>query len=202
MERGKAGGAPGADSPGREALDDHTLVQRARLELPRRTIAYQRLVERHADGVYRRAHRLLGSREDAEDVVQDVMLSVLRGLPGLRPEQPFSHWLSRVTTNACLLTLRRRGQRARRRDAFGREPRNGATHPPGDPMLREALARALEAFPEETRIAVVGRLLEERSYVELARELGLSESALKMRVSRACSALRERLAPEGGVDGG
>lgn len=193
------------ESRTRDAPDpDAELVRQARAELPYGTTAYRRLVERHADAIYRRAYRMLGTREDAEDAVQDVMLSVFRGLPRLRPEKPFAHWLGRVTTNACLLILRRRAQQSRRRDAIAREP-EAESGSSGDPILREALARALEAFPEDTQLAVVGRLLEGRSYADLARELGIGESAVKMRVSRASVALRKQLAGpamEGDADGG
>src|SRR2546430_10677427 len=81
------------------AIDDGYLVRRAQdgyLD------AYEVLVERYASRTYRVALRLLGNREDAEDVTQDALLAAWQALPGFRAEASFSTWLYRIVTTRAL----------------------------------------------------------------------------------------------------
>jgi len=73
--------------------------------------AFEELVERHQERVYRLALRLTGSPADAEDVLQDTFLQVHRNLDGFRGDSKFTTWLYRVTTNAALMLLRARQRR-------------------------------------------------------------------------------------------
>lgn len=171
---------------------DLELVERAQAELPYGMAAYNALVRRHSSAVFRRCNRILRSREDAEEATQDTFLAVYRGLPSFRFERPYAHWLGTVTLNACRMILRRRSREDRRRDALAREtqlapPARG----PADPLLRDRLLELLDELDPGTRIPLVLRYVEQRSYAEIAREMELGESAVKMRVSRGAARLRE-----------
>ena len=111
---------------------DRPLVDRARDELPYRTSAYRELVERQSASVFRRAYRLVGSRADAEDVVQEVFLSVFRAIPRLELRGSFVSWLNAVTVNASLRLLERR-RRERRRRRSGRRTGASSADPRGVP---------------------------------------------------------------------
>jgi RNA polymerase sigma-70 factor (ECF subfamily) len=172
---------------------DRRLVDRARRELPYRTAAYQELVERHSAAVFRRAQRLLGSRADAEDVVQEVFLNVFRAIPRVDLRGSFAHWLDAITLNASLRLLDRRRREWRRRDAFLRHQTVAEPGSESDPMLRRSLADALDSLPPQTRVAIILRFVDGHSYVEIARMTGEGESTVKMRVARGMRRVRKEL---------
>ena len=97
---------------------DRPLVERAQSELPYGTAAYNELVRRYSDRVYRRAYRILRSQADAEEAVQDVFLAVFRSVRRYRFEKPFVHWLNTITLNSCRMILRKRASEQRRRSAL------------------------------------------------------------------------------------
>ena len=171
-----------------ETEPDRELVKRAQRELPNRTRAYDQLVRQYSGPVFQRAYRILQSVPDAEEASQDVFLAVYRHLPRFRFERPFSHWVSTVTLNACRMILRRRASEKRRRDAVAQDP------PPqeqsSDPTLRRVVLDLLDELDPSHRIPLVMRYLEGYTYSEIARELDISESAVKMRVSRSAKRLR------------
>jgi RNA polymerase sigma-70 factor (ECF subfamily) len=172
---------------------DRRLVDRARGELPYRTAAFQELVERHSAAVFRRAHRLVGSRADAEDVVQEVFLNVFRAIPRLEVRGIFVHWLNAITLNTSLRLLDRRRRDRRRREALQLHQATAGPDPESDPMLRRSLTEALDSLPPETRVAVLLRFVDGHSYVEIARMTGEKESTVKMRVARGMRRVRKQL---------
>lgn len=169
---------------------DRDLIERAQAELPYGTSAFDELVRKYHSTIFRRAYGILRSGADAEEVTQDVCLSIFRSLGRYRFERPFSHWVSTVTLNACRMTLRRRAAEQRRRDAAGRErtPLDGPQ--PSDSTLRRVVLEMLDEIDEGTRVPVLMRFVEGFTYVEIADQLELSESAVKMRVSRGAKRLR------------
>jgi len=172
---------------------DRPLLDRAHRELPYRTAAYQELVERHSAAVFRRAHRLLGSRADAEDVVQEVFLNVFRAIPRVDVRGSFAHWLNAITLNASLRLLDRRRRERRRREAFQLQQTAAEPGSETDPMLRRSLTEALDSLPPQTRVAVLLRFVEGHSWVEIAKMTGEKESTLKMRVARGMRRVRTHI---------
>lgn len=88
-----------------EGLDDVTLVMRAR---DGDMAAYEQLVRRYQGPMYRLAVRMLSSKADAEDVVQEVFLTAWRRLGQLQQDAALVGWLYRMTTNRCLNVIRAR----------------------------------------------------------------------------------------------
>jgi RNA polymerase sigma-70 factor (ECF subfamily) len=163
--------------------------------------AFEALVRRHERPVFRLALRMLGNREEAEDVAQEALLSLHRHGHRFRRESRFSTFVYRVTANAALNRRRTLGRsRARERLLAEREsgfdptpsPRN-----PGDALVgAEAQARVQEALQElspDLRIAVVLFDIEGLPYGEIARVLEVPEGTVKSRIHRARNALREKL---------
>lgn len=149
------------------------------------------LMARHGARLRRRAARILGDDSEAEDVVQEVFTNVHRFLDRFTPDRPFSHWLSVVTLNACRIELRRRAARERRHDAYEVDPlRASSSALGGDPLLRQALATAIEALDARTRDYILLRVLDGLSYQEIGERCGQSEAAVKMRVLRGLRDLR------------
>jgi len=173
---------------------DRALVLRAQRELPAESASYRALVERHRGALLARASRILGSRADADEAVQEAFISVFRALPSYRAERPFSHWLSVILLNACRMILRQRAQEQRRRDGLrlegeSRLPESG---PVGDPILSAVISDLLGALPPSTRAAIWMRTIEHRPHSEIAKKLRMTESAVKMRISRGTLTMRAR----------
>ncbi len=169
---------------------DRELVEQAKAELPYGTRAYNALVRKHTGRVYGRAYGILRSRADAEEAVQDVFLAVFRNLPRFRFERPFVHWLNTVTLNACRMILRKRASEQRRRQAAEEQAPPPERPEPPDVVQRRLVLDLLDALDPGTRVPLLLRYVEGYSYPELAKELDLSESAVKMRVSRGAEKLR------------
>ncbi|MHC4931285.1 MAG: sigma-70 family RNA polymerase sigma factor [Planctomycetota bacterium] len=187
-----------------EPGSDETLVSRARSG---DTAAFDALILRHQDRVYNMAYRMLGNREDALDLSQEVFITVFRGLGRFEAKARFSTWLYRVTVNRCRDALRRRGSvkhtRPQSLDAArdGESPREIASTgrpPPEEAMGREVRERvegAIGELPEDTREVLILRDREDLSYEEIAEILAIPVGTVRSRLNRARTLLRELLRP-------
>jgi RNA polymerase sigma-70 factor, ECF subfamily len=167
--------------------------------------AFEALVGRHEQQVYRLARRIVHEPHDAEEVVQETFLSVLEHLKDFREEASFKSWLLRIATNAALKVLRQR--RSRPAVPLEDEALDGPTPHPEfiapwqeDPALladrqeiRELLEDALVQLDEKYRVVFVLRDMEEMSIEETAAALRLSAANVKIRLMRARLMLRELL---------
>ncbi|AWN24112.1 RNA polymerase subunit sigma-24 [Deinococcus irradiatisoli] len=153
--------------------------------------AFETLLRRHAPWVHRLAASVVGPGS-ADDVVQEVFMSVHAHLATFRGEARFSTWLHRITLNACSAALRKK-----RPDSLELLPEPVARHDPvhaGErAQLREVLAWAMQQLPEDQREAVALRELMELDYAEIAEVLGVELGTVKSRISRGRAALRELL---------
>lgn len=159
--------------------------------------AFALLVDRHHGPCVRYAARMLGSVEDAEEVVQDTFVRVWRALPRYDDLAGFRPWLYTILINRCRsrrLPLTRQAQRLVPLEGLPREP--VAPAPVDVPWLDpDALQAALATLPKEQREAFLLKHMDDLDYETMMQMTGAGVSALKMRVKRACAALRARLAP-------
>lgn len=162
--------------------------------------AFEELVRvTHADS-YTLAYRLTGNEEDARDVVQEAYLRAYRAIKRFRGDAQFSTWMYRITANCAATHL---GRRARHRhDGLDEVTSMADPDPDGDPQLRAdaddlrtRLRVALEALPPRLRSVVVLRDVYDLPHEAIAAELGISESAAKVRLHRARNKLRDQLFP-------
>ena len=155
--------------------------------------AYELLVRQHHPSCMRYAARMLRDAADAEDAVQDTFMRAYLALSRYDDRQPFRAWLFRILVNRCrTLAL----QRARRTRRFLNDPVAlvNAASPAEEPSERgDAIRRAVDELEPLLREAFLLKYVEDMDYQEMATILGASVSALKMRVKRACDALRPRL---------
>ena len=147
--------------------------------------------DRHADMLYRLALSHVQSREDAEDVVQDVFAKYITAAPHFPDEEQERAWLIRVTVNRSLDLLRRQKRRSYVPLEDVEELIPAA--PEGNRDDTAELMETLRCIPEKHRAAIVLHHLEGCSVEQTARSLGISVSAVKMRLSRGREALKNLL---------
>ncbi|CAN5225828.1 hypothetical protein BH09GEM1_BH09GEM1_36260 [soil metagenome] len=158
--------------------------------------AFAELVDTYYARCLRFALHMLASRDDAEEAVQDTFVRVHRTLPKYEEREAFEPWLFRILANRC----RTAGGRARRHAdvvEYGNVPERPTTNPEDEAFAwREAIQSALASLPREQREAFLMRHVEDLSYEDMATATGARVSALKMRVKRACDALRGLLSED------
>jgi RNA polymerase sigma-70 factor (ECF subfamily) len=171
--------------------------------------AFDVLFQQHWGKVFQQATRLVGNAAEAEEVVQDVFLTVYEKLHTFRGEAAFTTWLFRLTANAALSRLRRR----KRRKEVAMEEYLPQFRPDGHHLLRpvvdwsanlearladaqvqQLLRQAIELLQPLDKAVLVLSDLEDRSNKEIGEALGLTVLAVKARLHRARLFLRGQLA--------
>jgi RNA polymerase sigma-70 factor (ECF subfamily) len=156
--------------------------------------AFEEIVRITYRPVYTLAYRLVGDRQDAEDVCQEAYLRVFRALGTFRGDARFETWLYRIVTNAALSFLRRKGRFGDLRSEPVEPAEPSLDLPLADRTVdRDALESALQELPVGMRAVVVLKDVYGLSHQEIAEELGASEGAVKVRLHRARKRLKDRL---------
>lgn len=167
--------------------------------------AVEALFSRYQRPLFQTALRVLGNTEDAEDALQDGLLSAYRNLKRFEGRSQFSTWLTRIVINAAL--MRRRSAKARPAISLDESPREDelpaaerfADDGPNPEQvfagteIREMIDSNLDELSPLLRTAFVLREVEGYSTGEAARKLGVTENTLKARLWRARHQLAERL---------
>lgn len=146
------------------------------------------------------ATRLMGNEEDASDVVQDAYLRAFRAIGRFRGDARFTTWLYRIVANCAATSLGKRGRH--RHEELDESINVVDDHPDRDPERKASDAydrvrvqAALSALPEKLRVVVVLRDVYDLPHEAIAAELGITETAAKVRLHRARKKLRARLFP-------
>jgi RNA polymerase sigma-70 factor (ECF subfamily) len=175
--------------------------------------SFAMLVRSYSGRLIATATRILGSECDAQDAVQDGLVSAWQGIGEFRQRSGLYTWLHRITVNACLARMRTaqfRNERAISGDSDGIdtdaisrafEVLPSAWSASGPSLekrmaMRRSLQRALDRIPEELRTVLILRDVEELSSQEVATNLGITDAAVRQRLHRARSAMAELLRPE------
>lgn len=166
------------------------------------TRKYAALVDRHKDRALTLAIRLVGGREEAEEIVQDGFLRAYDSLGQFRGDSRFSTWLYRILYNLCMTRVtRRRGGHSSLDGPEHEMPEKDliASDEPGALELLEEtemgnlLSREVAGLPENFRVAVTLFYVQELSYEEMAGVTGLPLGTIKTNLFRARTLLRKRL---------
>jgi RNA polymerase sigma-70 factor, ECF subfamily len=202
--------APGALS---DAIDPAEVVF---LDALRRgdPAAQEALVRQHGGRLLAVTRRLLHHDEDARDAVQEAFLQAFRALPDFAGRCRVSTWLHRIAVNAALMKLRTRRRRPEApiddllpqflSDGHHAVQFDEWRMPAGQKLLREEMRAqvraAIERLPESYRTVLVLRDIEELDTADVARMLGTTSNAVKIRLHRARQALRTLLDPVFGAN--
>lgn len=160
--------------------------------------AFDRLYARWAPRITGYALRMLGRREDAEEVCVETFTRVLEGR--WRAEGAFKSWLFTVANRCCLERLRRRTVTDRVLSLFGATSRPADADSPELALIQDErerrLARAIAGLPHEHRAALLLTCSQELSAREVGAVLGLTDQQVRSQLSYARRLLRERLGEE------
>ena len=189
------------------SLTDEVLVERVR---SKDVAAFEELLGRYENKLYRLAMRFVRNENDAQEILQDAFLSAWRNLPGFEGRAQFGSWMYRVTVNAALMFLRARSRhpevmlddvepailhKAAEQSVHGSS--EDWSQRPDEQLQSEELRRhiqdAADALPEGLRTVFLVRDVEGMSTEETAELLGLSLPAVKTRLHRARLAMREAI---------
>lgn len=166
------------------------------------TEAFASLVDRYRARIFGLILRMVGNREDAEDLAQEAFVRAYRGLHTFDPAQRFSPWLYRVATNHCVSALRRKRlptvPLVVEVDGETREvPLPDVSGDPARVWLRNEERRELHeavlALPERYRAAILLYHMEELSYEEIAQVLDVPLNTVRTYLHRARALLRKTL---------
>ena len=185
------------------AFGDDVLVQRCQNGDMQ---AFAALVAKYQDRVFNMAYRMCCRREEAEEIAQEAFCKALEKISQFRGESRFYTWLFRIAANLVMSQRRRSGRlkfwSLERTEASDVSPaaatmRSPDPAPPAVAMAAEQqqrVAAALESLPEDMRIVVILRDIEELDYSEISEVLGTPAGTVKSRLHRARCALKEKLA--------
>jgi RNA polymerase sigma-70 factor (ECF subfamily) len=170
--------------------------------------AFNEIVRLYGDKVFSLVYRMIGSRAEAEDIAQEVFITVFKTIDGFRGEAKFSTWLLRIAANQSKNRIKYLARRAT--DPEGLEDDAGASEASshlapltgqidGPDVIMEAaeldvlMQRAIAALDEDQRLLVILRDVEEMSYEEIGEVTALPDGTIKSRLHRARMAIKEWL---------
>lgn len=168
--------------------------------------AFEELVVRYTPKAHSLVRRLTRNQEDAEEVLQDVFVTVFRKIDGFEGKSSFSSWLYRITVNAALMKLRKRNRNqlvsieevvnqvknvAATQFLYRSEGEAGAVRA----EVAEALESAIDSLPDDYKPVFILRDVHGLTSKQVATILDITVPAVKSRLHRARLALREQLEP-------
>jgi RNA polymerase sigma-70 factor, ECF subfamily len=169
--------------------------------------AFRTLAEKYQGMVFRTCIGFVHDKEDAEDITQDVLVSVYQSLGKFKGKSAFSTWIYRVAINASLNFVRKKSKRSifrRFETLFGHEKTNEIQHiesgsfNPEQIMTnkerRDHIYSALDSLPENQRIAFTLSKYDELPQREIAQIMNISEGAVEALLQRAKTNLQKKLA--------
>ena len=175
--------------------------------------AFQELVTESGDRVFNLVLRMVGDRAEAEDIAQEVYVTVWKSIDTYRGEAKLSTWLLRIAANHAKNRIKYLARRATDKGGLdeapeaamadlGKAPAQAHVSSPEAALEAAergtALEQAIASLDEDHRLVLVLRDIEELAYEEICEITGLPEGTVKSRIHRARLALKERLARERG----
>ena len=197
-----SGSAGSAEVPESSGIDERELIRRC---IAGDSSAFEPLVEKYRQRVWRLAYQVLHDREEAWDVAQEAFVRAFHSLPSFRGQSAFYTWLFRITVNVATDRHRQRGAQAR---AFGPErvteeewarttpdPGGGPDQAATRAEQRERIRRALDALPPKARTIIMLSDVEGLSYREIAEVLNCPIGTVMSRLHNARKRLKAVLGP-------
>jgi len=167
--------------------------------------AFEILVNRHQTSVLNLIYRFIGDRTQAKDLAQEVFVRVWQAAKSYEPKAKFTTWLYQITANLCFNELK--SSRRKKWFSFHQSDEHSMntieetlsdSAPSAEDLLLEKersrqISDALRALPDNQRMALILKRYDALSYVEIARIMGCSVSAVESLLVRAKRTLQEKL---------
>lgn len=147
--------------------------------------AFAMLVEHHYDKIYGIAWKFCGTKADAEDVAQNVVIKLARAMPSYRFEAAFTTWLYRLTVNAAKDHLRAAGRISARETLLEPEITPATAENPEQKLQAKQVLAAVDALPEAQREVILLVCWEGLNHKEAAEILGCAETTVSWRLFEA-----------------
>ena len=162
------------------------------------TLGFDEIVEKHGDFVYNVALRMTGDHHEAEDVMQEALISAYRAFPRFRGQSSITTWLYRITVNAALMKHRKekKGKYLTQDGYEDMEVPDWSDNPEKaalDSELRDAIQDGLARLAPDLRLAVILRDVQGLSGTEASEALHLPLATVKTRLHRGRILLRKHL---------
>jgi RNA polymerase sigma-70 factor (ECF subfamily) len=158
--------------------------------------AFDELARSYRSRIYGICYRYTTNRADAEDLVQEVLLRVYRGLPGFRGEARFRTWLYRIAVNACLNWVASARGPSESLPENLPDPRPSVAERLFQRQTAELVRRAVSELPDRQRMTVLLRVYEELSHKEISEIMGCPVGTVKANFFFALKNLRRYLRAE------
>ncbi|MGE5397826.1 MAG: RNA polymerase sigma factor [Chitinophagales bacterium] len=160
--------------------------------------AFEQLVTRYQQQVFRVAYRMTNNREESEDIAQEVFINIYRKFSQFDPSKRFAPWLYRIAVNTCISNIRRKKKYVSLNlDDIQEQQIDLHQHLSVDPLikleqaqLKETINQALKEIPEHYRIILILRYQLDLTNQEIAEILGISRENVEVKVHRARKNLR------------
>jgi RNA polymerase sigma-70 factor, ECF subfamily len=165
--------------------------------------AFTEIVRQYQHKVFNLCYRIIGDRQEAEDVAQEVFIAIFKSIDGFRGDSSFSTWIYRVTVNRSKNRLKYLGRRSHRQHQTVEDTAEGqmtesplssdVPRPDGQALGRELeriIQDGLAQLDEDYRVVLILRDIENLSYQEIAEVVDLPEGTVKSRLFRARGALK------------
>ena len=169
--------------------------------------SFNRLVDKYSFAMVNYIYRFTGSREDAQDLAQEVFIRVYNGAKNYVPSAKFTTWIYRMANNISIDYIRKKKSRGSH-SSLDEHIEEGAVEghgavadekikPADEAMERdeagENVRQALLTLPDNQRSAIIMKIYEDRPYAEIARVLGVSTASVESLLFRARQALKKKL---------
>lgn len=164
--------------------------------------AFEELVNRYKNQVFGIVYRIVGQAQEAEDLTQEVFLTVYRKLYQFDNSKKFAPWIYRIATNTSISALRRKKKVVMLNfdEAYGAPYENSSIVSDTDPhyvferkQLAEEIQSSIMELPENYRIIITLRFQMDMNNQEISEILGISKENVEVKVHRARKALRKIL---------
>jgi RNA polymerase sigma-70 factor (ECF subfamily) len=160
--------------------------------------AFERIVHKYQQAVFNTIYRYTGSRDDVQDLAQEIFIKIWRNAAKFKGKSKFSTWLYRIVVNHCINYRRKRRQNHISLDELnekGQIPESLKVQPDWEERNRaENVRRAVNELPERQRLALVLSQFEGKTYKEIAEIMKVSLSSVESLIFRARSTLKQKLA--------
>lgn len=171
-----------------DKLTDELLVKKAK---QKNIEGFDELIKRYEKKIYNLAYKMLGSEDDAKDVLQEVFILAFKNINKFEEKSTFSTWIYRIAINACIKKIKEKKTTPLVTD--NSEPIETIENAIDKKEIKKIIEKEIESLPDIYKVVFILKEIEGLSTKEIAEKLGISLAATKARLHRARLKLRKKI---------